>query len=60
MAGLCYAPAAHTFGRGDLGLVHDVSHLRALAVWFTFGALTAQEFARRPLGCSPIREHAGW
>ncbi|MER7202073.1 MULTISPECIES: hypothetical protein [unclassified Streptomyces] len=60
MAGLCYAPAAHTFGSDNLGLAHKVSHLMALAVWFTFGAMIAQEFAHRPLGCPPIREHAGW
>ncbi|MFD7570346.1 cation:proton antiporter [Streptomyces sp. NPDC059810] len=45
VAGLCYARTAHAVGDDTLHLVYDASHLMALAVWFTFGALIAEEFA---------------
>lgn len=44
VAGLCYARIARRTGHDNLDLVRDVSHLMALAVWFTFGALIAKEF----------------
>ncbi|MFD3947700.1 cation:proton antiporter [Streptomyces sp. NPDC058579] len=45
VTGLCYAQAAAAVGGHNLDLVHDISHLMALAVWFTFGGLVADEFA---------------
>ncbi|GHB32603.1 sodium/hydrogen exchanger [Streptomyces viridiviolaceus] len=45
VAGLCYARTAHGLGNEHLRLVYDAGHLMALAVWFTFGALIAEEFA---------------
>ncbi|MFM9373015.1 cation:proton antiporter [Streptomyces sp. Da 82-17] len=45
VAGLCYAHVARTLGHDNLDLVYDIGHLMALAVWFTFGALIAEEFA---------------
>ncbi|MFE0734705.1 cation:proton antiporter [Streptomyces sp. NPDC058855] len=45
VTGLCYARTARPAVDGHLRLVHDVSHLMALAVWFTFGILIADEFA---------------
>lgn len=45
MTGLCYARTARPAGDDHLRLVHDVSHLMALAVWFTFGVLITDEFA---------------
>ncbi|MER7516483.1 cation:proton antiporter [Streptomyces sp. NPDC126499] len=45
VTGVCYAHTAHPLGDDHLGLVYDISHLMALAVWFTFGALIAEEFA---------------
>ncbi|MFD6343317.1 cation:proton antiporter [Streptomyces roseolus] len=45
VTGLCYARTARPAGDDHLRLVHDVSHLMALAVWFTFGVLITDEFA---------------
>ncbi len=45
VAGLCCARTADGPGDEHLGLVRDAGHLMALAVWFTFGALIAEEFA---------------
>ncbi|MFB7161084.1 cation:proton antiporter [Streptomyces sp. NPDC056242] len=45
VTGLFYARTAHAIGNDNLDLVYDVSHLMALAVWFTFGKLIADEFA---------------
>ncbi|GAA3017960.1 cation:proton antiporter [Kitasatospora albolonga] len=45
VAGVCFAPAAHTLGPATVHLVRDTSQLMAFAVWFTLGALAAQEFA---------------
>ncbi|MEV7568573.1 cation:proton antiporter domain-containing protein [Streptomyces tanashiensis] len=46
VAGLCYGRTAHALGPDSLGLLHDVGHLMAVAVWFTFGALMAEVFSR--------------
>ncbi|MGI5171708.1 cation:proton antiporter [Spirillospora sp. CA-253888] len=45
VAGLWYAAVARDIGDDDLGLVRDVAQLMALALWFTFGKMTADEFA---------------
>ncbi|OEJ32229.1 cation:proton antiporter [Streptomyces subrutilus] len=45
VTGLCYSAAAHAVGGNNLELVHDMAQLMAFAVWFTFGKLTADEFA---------------
>ncbi|WP_406864403.1 cation:proton antiporter [Streptomyces sp. HUAS MG47] len=45
VTGLWYARTAHLVGRDHLQLVQDVSHLMALAAWFAFGKLAADEFA---------------
>ncbi|MFE3555409.1 cation:proton antiporter [Streptomyces sp. NPDC059193] len=45
VTGLCYAATAHEVGGNNLELVHDVAQVMAFAVWFTFGKLTADEFA---------------
>ncbi|MCF3118315.1 cation:proton antiporter [Streptomyces arenae] len=45
VAGLWYAHTAHAVGHNNLELAHDASHVMGLAVWFTFGKLTADEFA---------------
>ncbi|MEV6201585.1 cation:proton antiporter [Streptomyces sp. NPDC051771] len=45
VTGLCYTRSARPADDDHLRLVHDVSHLMALAVWFAFGVLTVDEFA---------------
>ncbi|MDG4857881.1 cation:proton antiporter [Streptomyces sp. T-3] len=45
VAGLWFARTAHAAGSDSLGLVHDIRQLMSLAVWFTLGALIADEFA---------------
>lgn len=45
VAGWCYAHTAHSIGQNNLELAHDACHVLGLAVWFTFGKLTADEFA---------------
>lgn len=44
VTGMLYARTAHQVGRDHLDLVHDVSHLMAIAAWFAFGKLVADEF----------------
>ncbi|AJC53687.1 cation:proton antiporter [Streptomyces sp. 769] len=46
ITGLCYARTAHAIGHHSLELAHDASHVMALAVWFAFGKLTADEFVQ--------------
>ncbi|MFE7620025.1 cation:proton antiporter [Streptomyces sp. NPDC057496] len=46
VCGLWYARAAHAVGHDNLELTHDAAHVMALAVWFTFGKLAADEFAQ--------------
>ncbi|MFH8841686.1 cation:proton antiporter [Streptomyces sp. NPDC017868] len=45
VAGLWYARTVDVIGGDSLDLVHDVSHLLALAAWYAFGALAAEAFA---------------
>ncbi|MFC8898011.1 cation:proton antiporter domain-containing protein [Streptomyces cinereoruber] len=45
VAGLWYATTVSAIGGDSLGLVQDVGHLLALAVWYAFGALAAEAFA---------------
>ncbi|MFE0172510.1 cation:proton antiporter [Streptomyces sp. NPDC059002] len=44
VAGWCYATTAHAVGHHNLELAHDAVEVMALAVWFLFGKLTADEF----------------
>ncbi|MFZ4301834.1 sodium:proton exchanger [Streptomyces cinereoruber] len=45
VAGFWYATTVSAIGGDSLGLVQDVGHLPALAVWYAFGALAAEAFA---------------
>ncbi|MER7760319.1 cation:proton antiporter [Streptomyces sp. NPDC097619] len=54
VTGLCYAPAAHAIGGDSLELVHDAGQVMAFAVWFVFGALTADEFATGGIGWAVV------
>ncbi|MFJ6409456.1 cation:proton antiporter [Streptomyces hydrogenans] len=45
VTGLCYTRTTRPKDDLHLRLVHDVSHLMALAVWFAFGVLIVDEFA---------------
>ncbi|WP_051819722.1 cation:proton antiporter [Streptomyces flavochromogenes] len=45
VAGLWFAGTASELGEHTLDLVYDISHLLALAVWFTFGTVVAEEFS---------------
>ncbi|NWF24809.1 cation:proton antiporter [Streptomyces sp. PKU-EA00015] len=45
VAGLWYANTVFVIGGDSLDLVHDVSHLLALAAWYAFGSLAAEAFA---------------
>ncbi|WP_426366995.1 cation:proton antiporter [Streptomyces sp. E-08] len=45
VTGLFYARTARHVGRDHLDLVHDASHLMAIAAWFAFGKLVADEFS---------------
>ncbi|MFE0178502.1 cation:proton antiporter [Streptomyces sp. NPDC059002] len=44
VAGWCYATTTHAVGHRNLELAHDAGEVMALAVWFLFGKLTADEF----------------
>ncbi|MFJ9841364.1 cation:proton antiporter [Kitasatospora sp. NPDC101155] len=45
VTGVWYARTVRVIGHDILELVHDESHVLALAVWFTFGKLAADEFS---------------
>ncbi|MDQ1006908.1 NhaP-type Na+/H+ or K+/H+ antiporter [Streptomyces sp. V4I23] len=45
VAGLWYANTVFVIGGDSLDLVHDVSHLLALAAWYAFGSVAAEAFA---------------
>ncbi|MCI3928083.1 cation:proton antiporter [Streptomyces sp. AN091965] len=45
VTGLWYATTAHAVAADNLGLVHEVSELMALAVWFTLGKMATDAFA---------------
>ncbi|MGH4031031.1 cation:proton antiporter [Actinomycetota bacterium Odt1-20B] len=46
VTGLWYAHTAHAIGHHNLELAHDAVEVMALAVWFAFGKLTADDFAQ--------------
>ncbi|MEI5102722.1 cation:proton antiporter [Streptomyces sp. PmtG] len=45
VTGLWYAATAHAIAEDNLGLVHEVAELMALAVWFTLGKTATDVFA---------------